>query len=265
MRNIAQKPFLRFILATMGLSLVLFCATACSSGKSASIDDFVGTWVVDSIEMNGESVSFNDSYENFAMVGFSVSEDGYAYFYSNGEATCDKYSISGNQLTVTDASDGTTMTFVLKNGQITLNWNDVHGPAHDELGDLDDLVITFTRSSSKEDTDPDNLVGNWTGYDVMLDSDTEPIALNEVGLESNLSITKDLIGNLTLGDIGNAEQYDIRLERSERTTSYLAYVDGETDPMGTITFQQSSSGKDWLTLVIMVSEQEYMQFTYERA
>ena len=68
-----------------------------------------------------------------------------------------------------------------------------------------------------------------------------------------------------VGEIENAEQYDIYLERSDRTTSYLAYIDGETEPMGTIGFQQSSGGKDWLTLTIMVSEQEYMQLTYERA
>lgn len=249
----------------MALSFAFSCLTACSSGKSTSLDDFIGTWVVDSIEVNGESADLNDSYENFATLGFSVSEDGYAYFFSDGESTCDKYSVSGNQLVVTDASDGTTMTFVLKNGQLTLSWDDVNGPAHDELGDLNDAVLTFTRTSSKEDANPNNLVGSWTGYDVMLNSDPEPTALSEVGLESDLSIGEDLTGHLSLGDIGNADQYDIYLERSDRTPSYLAFINGETEPMGTIGFQQSSGGKDWLTLTIGVSEQEYMQFTYERA
>ena len=63
----------------------------------------------------------------------------------------------------------------------------------------------------------------------MLNSDTEPTALSEVGLESCLSISEDLTGHLSLGEIENAEQYDIYLERSDRTTSYLAYIDGETN------------------------------------
>ena len=265
MRHIERKSLLRLIWTATVLSFALFCVTACSSGKSTSLDDFIGTWTIDSIEVNGESVGFNDSYENFAALGFSVSEDGYAYFYSDGESTCDECSVSGNQLVVTDASDGTTMTFILKNGQLTLSWDDVNGPAHDELKDLNDAVLIFTRTSSKEDTNLNNLVGSWTGYDVMLNSDTEPTALSEVGLESCLSISEDLTGHLSLGEIENAEQYDIYLERSDRTTSYLAYIDGETEPMGTIGFQQSSGGKDWLMLTIMVSEQEYMQLTYERA
>ena len=265
MRHIKWKPLHRLIWAVTILSFALFYLTACSSGKSASLDDFIGTWTIDSIEIDGESVGFNDSYENLAAVGFSVSEDGHVYFYSDGETTCDKYSVSGNRLIVTDESDGTAMTFVLKNGQVTLNWDDVNGPAHDELGDVDDLVLVFTRSSSKEDANLDNLAGSWTGYDVMLNSDTEPTALSEVGLESDLSISEDLTGHLSLGEIGNAEQYDIYLERSDRTTSYLAYIDGETEPMGTINYQKSSGGKDWLTLTIMVSEQDSMQFTYERA
>ena len=62
MRHIERKSLLRLIWTATVLSFALFCVTACSSGKSTSLDDFIGTWTIDSIEVNGESVGFNDSY-----------------------------------------------------------------------------------------------------------------------------------------------------------------------------------------------------------
>jgi len=168
-------------------------------------------------------------------MGLSVSEDGMAYFFVGSEVTADEYSIKGNTLTIKDALDGTTMPFRLKNGVLSLDWNDVKGPARDEAGINGNVVLRFTRTHT-----------------------------DSIGMSSSLIINNDLTGRLVITMDGDEDVYDLRLEQSTKTYGYVAYVDGSAEPQASLSYLQSEGGTDWLTLTIILDDGSFMQFSYTK-
>lgn len=249
---------------SLAIALVTFgCKPA--SQESAKPEDFYGTWVISSMDVDGETVSFNGEDDEMFAMGLSVSEDGMAYFFVGSEVTADEYSIKGNTLTIKDALDGTTMPFRLKNGVLSLDWNDVKGPARDEAGLDGNVVLRFTRTHTDSNAKQENYLGKWTGYDVMLsDGDGEPMALADIGMSSSLIINNDLTGRLVITMDGDEDVYDLRLEQSTKTYGYVAYVDGSAEPQASLSYLQSEGGTDWLTLTIILDDGSFMQFSYTK-
>lgn len=261
-------PFSRLALvAVVVISLTMaLTALGCkpASQESAKPEDFYGTWVISSMDVDGETVSFSGEDDEMFAMGLSVSEDGVTYFYVNSEVTADEYSIKGNTLTVMDSLDGTTMPFHLKNGTLSLDWSDVKGPAREEAGFDGNVVLRFTRTHTETSARQNNYLGKWTGYDVMLPDKGNPIPLADVGMTSSLSINDDLTGRLTITMDGNTETQDFRLERSTKTYGYVVYMDGSEEPQASLSYLQSEGGTDWLTLTILAGDGDFMQLSYTK-
>ncbi len=225
------------------------CGTSGSAGSSQkdAADDFLGSWVVSSGEIDGVSYTLGD----LAGVGLNVSvtfgKDGMAYLVIGGEGVSDAYTVSGRTATIVDALDGTKMPFTLSGSELVLDYSKIQwgDPANDPGIDV---VLRFAKSGLNEGAAAAdfNFEGTWIGDEQWAaDDPNNPAALSDLGVEMEIILDADGRGVMFVSFEGGSASEGIYLEPSDRTDSYLVKLQSDGSTFGVLS-TATVGDTDWL-------------------
>lgn len=256
----ARRAALPLMLLCLLFALAL---TACSaSTQSSSNDKFIGTWTLSAFETDGETFGAEEIADLGLQVGLSVSSDGTAYLSVNGTVVGDKYSISGNTLTIVDAEDGSKIPLQMKGESLVLDFSKVDPPLDEETRS-GMSSWEFVRVSSESDAKESNFVGLWSGVDVQTDDMDSPLPLSSYDMSVTLDVRDSLTGKFTWKSAGGNTIYSVKLEKSDKTTDYLVIDQESGNTLGSVGYYKNG-GKEWLLFVTYLAEDKYMQISLSR-
>lgn len=245
-----------------GSLMLLLCLAGCSNAtkaKTVTEDDFIGTWVVESMEYEGQTISSAEMETAGISFSLVIGKDGYAYISDGSEIVKDECSISGNELVITDALDGTKTYFELRGDKLVLDYSKTTGPSAEKL----DSTVTFKRVLDKSNQVESNLVGRWKGYDIITDEMSTAEPLSSYGMTAQLDINSKMTGTFIWKSSSSSSSYNIRIEASGITSSYDVYDASTQEKIASLSYF-NNNGTEWLTLNVFLDGGSYMQLSFKK-